>query len=97
MRLSEDVYSMFRKGHLYGACGDSVTVISKHGDVVVVEGADKNRFPVEWAKLEPDPLPSEKKERPKPEPKEVVKPISKPTRSGKKKPAKVIKQNDLFQ
>ena len=97
MQLSEDIYSMFRSGHLYGRCGDTVTVISKHGDVVVVEGPDKNRFPVEWSKLEPVPLPNEKKEPVKQEPKEVVKPISKPTRSGKKKPAKVIKQNDLFQ
>lgn len=102
MQLSENIYSVFRKDHLYGKCGDIVTVISKHGDVVVVEGPDRKRYPVEWAKLEPEPPSKPKKEEVKheqktPNPQQVVKPISKPTGSRKKKPATVINQKDLFQ
>ena len=45
MILYEDIFSTFKKGHLYGKKGEKVKEISRNGNVLIVEGKT-GRFPV---------------------------------------------------
>jgi len=45
MRLKEDVVGMYSKIE-YGKAGDEVKVVSEHGDMVIVENTEGNRYPM---------------------------------------------------
>lgn len=46
MILTADIRSKLKPEHLYGKKGDVVSIIADHGNVVCVEGTDRNRFAV---------------------------------------------------
>ena len=58
-KLSEDIYSIFYNGKtganreriLLGRKGEGVTIISDHDNVLIVEGKNKNRYPVKKTKI----------------------------------------------
>jgi hypothetical protein len=54
--LSQDVYSAFKKT-LYGRAGDQVTVLSERGEIAIVEGHGKNRYPVLKSELRSESVP----------------------------------------
>lgn len=84
--LSEDVTGII-KGKVYGKKGDLITLISKYGKVLIVEGKDGNRFSVTVKMI----TPSEFKKK---EPEIFIQPVEvKPT---KKRPILIKNQNTLF-
>lgn len=46
MKLKKDIYSTFKRCHLYGAAGTAVTIVAHHGHVKIVEDGTGNRFSV---------------------------------------------------
>ena len=58
-KLSEDIYSNFYNGKtganreriLFGRKGEEVIIIADHDNVVIVEGKNKNRYPVKKEKI----------------------------------------------
>lgn len=76
--LSTDIISAFNRSH-YGSADDPITVVAEHGNVLIVEGPDKNRYAVTSIEIRTDknhstppvileliPLPPESKSIPKP-------------------------------
>jgi len=55
MKLKSDVKSAF-SNKLYGKKGDEVTVLSDRGNVMIVEGSEKNRFTVLKSQLTDMPV-----------------------------------------
>ena len=54
MHLLTDITSTFNPHHCYGRKGDKVTVISKHHNVAIVEGENKNNLAVHLDQLSRD-------------------------------------------
>lgn len=54
-RLKENIIGVFRT--VYGMAGDTVTVVSDHDNVQIVENESGNRFPVKTEKLTYDDAP----------------------------------------
>jgi hypothetical protein len=58
-KLSEDIYSLFynrktgsnKERILFGRKGEEVTIISDHDNVLIVEGKNKNRYPIKKTKI----------------------------------------------
>lgn len=62
-RLLISKYSYFNPSHAYGKAGDLVTLVAEHGEVWIVEGSNRQRFPVavkELADQDGKPLTKEK-------------------------------------
>lgn len=49
--LREDISSLFKRSHVYGKAGDVVVIVAEHGNVLIVEGINNDRFPVKPEQL----------------------------------------------
>lgn len=87
--LSEDVFSVYRKGLLYGSMNEKVKLISDQGNVCIVEKENGDRFPVKK-----DLLSSVVQDPPPVKPSAPIETISKPI--PKKKKSSGENQKDLF-
>lgn len=56
MKLKCDIRCGCDTKRIYGRMGDEVKVISDRGNVLIVEGADKNRFPVLTENVTDEPV-----------------------------------------
>lgn len=92
MKLSEAIVSHLNCDHVYGNAGDEVKVISISGNTAIVEGIDKNRFPVAVGKLTEDLVNVAKELSKEVLTKQIIKPV--PKRSKIK--ATTVPQNTLF-
>lgn len=88
MKLKCDVFSHLRPTDQYGKKGDEVKLISKDETVAIVEGPDRNRFPVPIEKLTEDEVPVETTEK--------IIHNQEPARKEKKQRPEPPKQNTLF-
>lgn len=52
--LSTDIVSAFNRSH-YGSADDPITVIADHGNVLIVEGPDNNRYAVTSIEIHTNP------------------------------------------
>lgn len=87
--LSKDVCS-YKGAILYGPAGAEVTIVSEHGDVLIVQAISGERFPINREELSQDVTPT-KITAPAP-----IIDLSVPQKKTKKKSAPKTNQQDLF-
>ena len=63
MKLKVDVFSHLKPHHQYGSKGDEVTLIKQHGNTLIIEGPDKNRYSVPVEHVTEDEVPNVTEEK----------------------------------